>query len=56
MMQNTKQLYILFYYIEFLNCFELALSFDQIVGNIVLKALNAYVPGTVKKTDLTGIL
>ena len=31
-------------------------AFDQIVGNIVLKALNAYVPGTVKKTDLTGIL
>lgn len=27
MMQNTKQLNILFYYIEFLNCFELALSF-----------------------------
>ena len=23
-------------------------AFDQIVGNIVLKALNAYVPGTVK--------
>ena len=23
MMQNTKQLNILFYYIEFLNCFEL---------------------------------
>lgn len=27
MMQNTKQLYILFYYIEFLNCFEFELGF-----------------------------